>query len=76
MEKKWDTVIPEDLKRLFVSEACMSRWSRKGTFKGFGTGKKRNNLSRNTVRYTSTFSLFATLLFAHTCYYVTVYTLP
>jgi len=30
MEKKWDTVIPADLKRLFVSVAYMSRWSRKG----------------------------------------------
>ena len=27
MEKKWDTVIPADLKRLFVSETYMSRWS-------------------------------------------------
>jgi len=30
MEKKWDTVIPADLKRLFVSGTYMSRWSRKG----------------------------------------------
>jgi hypothetical protein len=30
MEKKWDTVIPVDLKRLFVSGTYMSRWSRKG----------------------------------------------
>jgi len=30
MEKKWDTVIPADLKRLFISGAYMSRWSRKG----------------------------------------------
>jgi len=30
MEKKWDTVISADLKRLFVSGAYMSRWSRKG----------------------------------------------
>jgi hypothetical protein len=30
MEKKWDTVIPTDLKRLFVSWKYMSRWSRKG----------------------------------------------
>ena len=29
MEKKWDTVIPADLKRLFVSGTYMSRWSRK-----------------------------------------------
>ena len=29
MEKKWDTVIPADLKRLFVSGAYMSRWSLK-----------------------------------------------
>jgi len=28
MEKKWDTVIPADLKRLFVRQ--MSRWSQKG----------------------------------------------
>jgi len=27
MEKKWDTVIPADLKRLFVSGTYMSRWS-------------------------------------------------
>jgi hypothetical protein len=26
MEKKWDTVIPADLKRLFVSGTYMSRW--------------------------------------------------
>jgi hypothetical protein len=30
MEKKWDTVTPADLKRLFVSGKYMSRWSRKG----------------------------------------------
>ena len=30
MEKKWDTVIPADLKRRFVSGTYMSRWSRKG----------------------------------------------
>ena len=30
MEKKWDTIIPGDLKRLFVSGTYMSRWSRKG----------------------------------------------
>jgi len=30
MEKKWDTVIPADLKRLLVSGTYMSRWSRKG----------------------------------------------
>ena len=30
MEKKWDTVIPADLKKLFVSGTYMSRWSRKG----------------------------------------------
>jgi hypothetical protein len=30
MEKKWDTVIPVDLKRLFVSRTYMFRWSRKG----------------------------------------------
>jgi hypothetical protein len=29
MEKKWDTVTPADLKRLFVSGKYMSRWSRK-----------------------------------------------
>jgi len=29
MEKKWDTVIPADLKRFFVSGTYMSRWSRK-----------------------------------------------
>jgi hypothetical protein len=29
-EKKWDAVIPADLKRLFVSGTYMSRWSRKG----------------------------------------------
>jgi len=29
MKKKWDPVIPEDLKRLFVSGTCMSRWSQK-----------------------------------------------
>jgi hypothetical protein len=27
MEKKWDTVIPADLKRLFVSGMYMSHWS-------------------------------------------------
>jgi len=30
MEKKWDIVIPADLKKLFVSGAYMSLWSRKG----------------------------------------------
>ena len=30
MEKKWDTVIPADLKRLFVIGTYRSRWSRKG----------------------------------------------
>jgi len=30
MEKKWDTVIPADLKRLFVSGTYTSRWSQKG----------------------------------------------
>jgi hypothetical protein len=30
MEKKWVTVIPADLKRLFVSGTYMSRWSRNG----------------------------------------------
>jgi hypothetical protein len=30
MEKKWDTVIPVDLKRLFVSGTYMFRWSQKG----------------------------------------------
>jgi hypothetical protein len=30
MEKKWDTVIPADLKRLFLSGTYTSRWSRKG----------------------------------------------
>jgi hypothetical protein len=30
MEKKWDTVIPADLKRLFVGGTYMSLWSRKG----------------------------------------------
>jgi hypothetical protein len=29
MEKKWDTVIPADLKRLFVNGTYMYRWSRK-----------------------------------------------
>jgi hypothetical protein len=29
MEKKWDTVIPADLKRLFVSGSFMSRWSKR-----------------------------------------------
>jgi hypothetical protein len=33
MEKKWDTVIPADLKRLFVSGTYMSRWSQKGSVK-------------------------------------------
>jgi hypothetical protein len=30
MEEKWDTVIPADLKNLFVSGTYMSCWSRKG----------------------------------------------
>jgi len=30
MEKKWDIVIPEDWKRLFVSRTYTFRWSRKG----------------------------------------------
>jgi hypothetical protein len=30
MEKKWDTVIPADMKRLFVNGTHVSRWSRKG----------------------------------------------
>jgi hypothetical protein len=30
MEKKWDTVIPADLKSLFVSGTYMSCWSQKG----------------------------------------------
>jgi len=30
MEKKWDTVIPANLKRLFVSRTNMSHWSWKG----------------------------------------------
>jgi hypothetical protein len=30
MEKKWDTIIPADLKRLFVSGSYMSHWSQKG----------------------------------------------
>jgi len=30
MKKKWDTVIPVDLKRLFVSGTYMSCWSQKG----------------------------------------------
>jgi hypothetical protein len=30
MEKKWDTVIPVDLKRLSVSGTYISHWSRKG----------------------------------------------
>jgi len=30
MEKEWDTVIPADLKRLFLIGTYMSRWSRKG----------------------------------------------
>jgi len=30
MGKKWNTVIPADLKRLFVSGTYMSRWSQKG----------------------------------------------
>jgi hypothetical protein len=29
MEKKWDTVTPADLKRLFVSGTYMSRWSQR-----------------------------------------------
>jgi len=29
MENKWDTVIPVDSKRLFISGTYMSRWSRK-----------------------------------------------
>jgi hypothetical protein len=29
-EKKWDTVIPADLKILFLSGTYMSCWSRKG----------------------------------------------
>jgi hypothetical protein len=28
--KKWDIVIPVDLKRLFVSGKYVSRWSQKG----------------------------------------------
>jgi hypothetical protein len=28
MEKKWDTVIPADLKRLYVNGTYISRWSR------------------------------------------------
>jgi len=28
--EKWDTVIPADLKRLFVSGTYMYRWSQKG----------------------------------------------
>jgi len=35
MEKKWDTVIPADLKRLFVSETYMSCWSQKGFLRVF-----------------------------------------
>jgi hypothetical protein len=30
MEKKWDTVIPADLKKLYLNGKYMSRWSRKG----------------------------------------------
>jgi len=30
MEKKWDTVIPADLKRLFVSGTYMPLWLLKG----------------------------------------------
>jgi len=30
MEKKWDTLIPADLKRLFLSGTYMSRWSQNG----------------------------------------------
>ena len=30
MEKKWDTVIPADVKRLFISETCMSPLVTKG----------------------------------------------
>jgi hypothetical protein len=30
MEKKWYTLIPVDLKGLFVSGTYMSRWSQKG----------------------------------------------
>jgi hypothetical protein len=30
MEKKWDTVIPADLKILFVYGKYMSHWSQKG----------------------------------------------
>jgi hypothetical protein len=30
MEKNWDTVMPADLKRLFVIVTYMSCWSRKG----------------------------------------------
>jgi hypothetical protein len=43
MEKKWDTVTPADLKRLFVSGKYMSRWSRKGKrvmWQCFQNGKK------------------------------------
>jgi len=29
-KKNWDTVIPADLKRLFVSGTYMSCWSQKG----------------------------------------------
>jgi len=31
MEKKWDTLIPVDLKRLFVSGKYIYRWSQKGS---------------------------------------------
>jgi len=30
MEKKWHTIIPADLIRLFVSGTRVSRWSQKG----------------------------------------------
>jgi hypothetical protein len=30
MEKKWASVIPADMKRLFVSGTYMSRWSPEG----------------------------------------------
>jgi hypothetical protein len=29
MEKKWDTVIPADLKRLFVSGSYVPHWSKR-----------------------------------------------
>jgi hypothetical protein len=40
IEEKWDTVIPADLKRLFLSGTYMSRWPRKGSqgFSGFTQG--------------------------------------